>query len=229
MLPTACTNACTLCGNGAVTPPEECDDGGTVSGDGCSASCELGCPATPDAGCVSTFAKGLLLASETVPGKEKVLAKWIKGPNLAGADFGNPLDEEGTVYVTCLYDGTGTLAATYEVSRAGALCDGKDCWKPLGVPGTPKHQGYKYKDKGLEADGTFLLQIRGPGAAKALLKGKNNSSMGQVSLPTGVAAALAGSSSATMQLHGSDAAVCLSVDLPTVVKDTGVQFKAKKP
>jgi spore coat protein A len=29
------------CGNGVVEPTEECDDGGTVSGDGCSAICEV--------------------------------------------------------------------------------------------------------------------------------------------------------------------------------------------
>src|SRR5207244_11859901 len=29
------------CGNGVVDPGEQCDDGNTVSGDGCSASCRL--------------------------------------------------------------------------------------------------------------------------------------------------------------------------------------------
>jgi len=31
------------CGNGIVEPPEECDDGNTVSGDGCSAQCKNRC------------------------------------------------------------------------------------------------------------------------------------------------------------------------------------------
>ena len=35
------------CGNGIVEPPEECDDGNTVSGDGCSSFCTLEGPAPP--------------------------------------------------------------------------------------------------------------------------------------------------------------------------------------
>ena len=29
------------CGNGAIEPTEACDDGNTISGDGCSAACEV--------------------------------------------------------------------------------------------------------------------------------------------------------------------------------------------
>jgi hypothetical protein len=65
------------------------------------------------------------------------------------------------------------------------------------------------------------------GKSKILLKAGNNSSKAQVSMPTGIAAALAGSSSATMQIHGSGAPECLSATLGTVVKDTGSFFKAK--
>src|SRR5436305_792378 len=40
--PPDCTpGASTACGDGLVESPEECDDGNTVSGDGCSAACEL--------------------------------------------------------------------------------------------------------------------------------------------------------------------------------------------
>jgi cysteine-rich repeat protein len=34
-----CTNDCTVCGDGVVTPPEECDGGNTSSGAGCDAQC----------------------------------------------------------------------------------------------------------------------------------------------------------------------------------------------
>lgn len=37
------------CGNGIVEPPEQCDDGNTVSGDGCSSFCMLEGPVTPAA------------------------------------------------------------------------------------------------------------------------------------------------------------------------------------
>jgi len=32
------------CGNGLVEPGEECDDGNTLSGDGCSSTCVSECP-----------------------------------------------------------------------------------------------------------------------------------------------------------------------------------------
>lgn len=39
-----------LCGNTTIEPPEECDDGNTVSGDGCSAACKKEKPAGPVCG-----------------------------------------------------------------------------------------------------------------------------------------------------------------------------------
>ena len=39
--PDAATINAGLCGNGRIEPGEECDDGNTVSGDGCSASCQV--------------------------------------------------------------------------------------------------------------------------------------------------------------------------------------------
>jgi len=42
-----CTGQCLFgprCGDGIVQPPEECDDGNTVSGDGCTESCFIDVP-----------------------------------------------------------------------------------------------------------------------------------------------------------------------------------------
>jgi fibro-slime domain-containing protein len=50
-----------VCGDGIIEPPEQCDDGNTVSGDGCSASCTIEpfwvCP-MPDKPCVYTVVCG---------------------------------------------------------------------------------------------------------------------------------------------------------------------------
>ncbi len=50
-----------LCGNGSLDPGEQCDDGNTVSGDGCSASCTIEpfytCP-TPGKACKSSIVCG---------------------------------------------------------------------------------------------------------------------------------------------------------------------------
>lgn len=55
-----------VCGDGAVQTPEECDDGGTAAGDGCSATCQLedtsavcaGMPTTPGTGIDSELVAG---------------------------------------------------------------------------------------------------------------------------------------------------------------------------
>ena len=41
--PDAATIDAGLCGNGALEPGEQCDDGNTISGDGCSSQCKLEC------------------------------------------------------------------------------------------------------------------------------------------------------------------------------------------
>jgi hypothetical protein len=191
----------------------------------------FGCPSAPDENCDDSFDKGQLLVNEKVAGKEKMMAKWIKGPQLAGTDYGNPLSGGGTAYNVCVYNEAGSLAGEYSVDRAGGTCGTKVCWKVLGKPpGNPKHKGYKYQDKDVSSDGIQLILMKAgdTGKSKALAKGKNNSTKGQLSLPTGVVEALSGSASVTVQLIGSDAPKCISVTLATVLKDDGVQFKAKK-
>ncbi|MFP2930290.1 DUF4215 domain-containing protein [Pyxidicoccus sp. 3LG] len=55
------------CGDGAISPREECDDGDATSGDGCSASCGIeagyGCTGTPST-CAATCGNGLLNPGE---------------------------------------------------------------------------------------------------------------------------------------------------------------------
>ena len=85
------------------------------------------------------------------------------------------------------------------------------------------------KDQYAESDGIRTLKLLGGpvGKSKILLKAANDSSKGETSLPTAMAAALAGSASATVQIHGSDTPECFSATLSTVVKDTGNVFGAK--
>lgn len=39
--PTTTTTTGAVCGNHTMEPPEECDDGNTIDGDGCSSTCQL--------------------------------------------------------------------------------------------------------------------------------------------------------------------------------------------
>jgi hypothetical protein len=189
------------------------------------------CPASPALDCQGSFEKGLLLVSERRPGRERIIAKWLRGPELAGTDLGNPLGSGGTAYSMCVYTDAGRLAGSYSVDRAGATCGTKDCWKNLGrPPGDPGHKGYRYRDRGASSDGIALVLVRAgdAGRSKAAIKGKNNSAKGQLALPTGVAAALTGSTSATVQLLASNVPECISVELTDVSRNDASQFKARK-
>jgi hypothetical protein len=191
-------------------------------------TCGGGCPSSPDAACVDSFEKCLLLVDESKPGKEKLAVSWRKGPAIAGSDFGNPLAPGGTAYDVCAYDASGVLAGQWEINRAGATCGNKPCWKVLGKPpGDPGHKGYRYKDPDATTQGIQSVLLKGdePGKSKLAVKGKNNSDKGQTSLPTGVAAAFTGSATATIQLRGSDAPQCFTCAV-TTSKDEGGKFKA---
>jgi hypothetical protein len=177
----------------------------TVTPSGTGTPDPAACPAAVDPGCASGFAKGLLLIRDA-PGREKLIAKFLRGPALTQTDMGNPLSTGGTAFVLCIYDQNGDRAGTFTVDRAGDLC-GAACWKTLGqLP--PGGKGYKYKDSAAVADGVsrILYKAGGLGRSTALVKGKGST------IPTGIPAALQTSTSATMQLRASDG-ICLSLSL----------------
>ena len=76
--------------------PLDCSDGDLCTQDSCDPvlGCEnVGEPAT---GCVDGWGKGMLLVKEKVGGKEKLIAKFIKGPDILAAEFGDPREVGGT-------------------------------------------------------------------------------------------------------------------------------------
>jgi len=181
------------------------------------------CPATRDLACLGGFAKGFFLYKESPAGKEKMVAKMIKGPGLAQTDLGNPLSGGGTAYGICIYDGADDLVAELAVDRAGDTCDGSPCWKAVGKA-PPNGKGYKFKDASGTSDGVQKILYKGgdAGKSKAILKGKGPN------LPAGVAAALDDPNAAvTVQFRGDDAVQCLSVTLTDVKKQEADFFKAK--
>jgi cysteine-rich repeat protein len=217
-----------VCGDGVLDVEEQCDDGNTVPGDGCNEFCQdegiVGdvCAAAPATGCL-TAAKASVAIVEKKPGKEKWKAK-LKSLDGATAqsDFGDPVSG-ATRYDVCLYGDSGQLVSELSVDRAGQTCGTKPCWKAKG-------EGYAYKDKEMSADGVKTVKgASGPiGKGKLQVQAGNKAKKGQTALATGVAAALAGSTSARVQVLTSDAA-CLEAALPTVKKAEPDQFKAKAP
>lgn len=180
----------------------------------------VSCPAVVEGGCTDGFGKSRLLVRD-VPGKEKLLAKWGKGPALTQTDMGNPLGIDGTIYTLCVYDHVGNLAGQVMVDRAGLDCQGKPCWKAIGKePPDPNGKGYKYKDKDGTADGIQKIIFKSSNSAKVVVKGRG------ASLPAGIPAALQSSASVTVQLHASDG-ICLSATLTDIKKQAADFFKAK--
>jgi hypothetical protein len=187
------------------------------------------CPAAVDDNCTGGFGKGMLSVKASVPGKEKLIAKFLKGPALTQTDLGNPLDAgqggTGTAYALCIYTGGGALAGSVIVDRADASCDGDACWSPIGhAPNDPAGpgSGYKYKDGALSADGVLKLLYKGgdAGKSKLIMVGRGSG------LPDGIPAALQSATQVTVQFRSSDAE-CLSVDLLDIVTQDASSFKAK--
>src|SRR5262245_20910422 len=116
-----------------------------------------------------------------------------------------------------------------QVDRAAQTCGTKDCWKPIGDP-PPNGRGFLYKDSGASSDGITKIQLKGgaAGHSSVQIKGANNAAKGQLSLPTGLAAGLASSSSATVQLFGSDPPECISLTVDDITKQETDFFKATK-
>lgn len=231
------------CGDGTVQAGEDCDDGNTEDGDCCSStcafesagsSCEDGAVCTaadtcdgagsctsggPSAICVSDWAKATLLVNEKKPGKEKILAKLVGGPSLLQSDFGNP-EAGSTVYDVCLFDDQGELITSLTVDRAGASCAGKPCWK------AKKDTGWQYKDKDASSDGVTKMKLfGGPGKNQVQVLAGNNEKKDQLSMPTGVAAALTDTSSVTLQVRANNAQ-CFGVTVDQVKKQQTNFFKA---
>lgn len=230
------------CGDGTVEAGEACDDGNTDAGDCCSATCQFeaqgsacdddvvctaldacdgagacvsGGPATT---CASAWAKASIAVNETKPGKEKLVAKLTGGPALGQGDFGNPLTGT-TAYDVCLFDDAGNLAASFLVDRAADTCAGKPCWKAI------KDTGWQYQDKGAAADGVTKAKLAGGVAGKSQIQvqAANNAKKGQLAMPTGIAAALQASASATLQVVTSDAQ-CFSVTVDEIKKQAANAF-----
>lgn len=185
------------------------------------------CPAAPEPTCLS-MNKGKLTVQEGRAGYEKLVAKMQKGAELTQTDLGNPTVADGTSYHLCIYDGANDLVTEIEVDRAAETCGRRGCWGTIGAA-APNGTGYHYRDGAGDADGVTQMKLKGGKASQSLVKivAKNNARRDRLGLRTGITAGLVGSESATLQLHGSDAAVCLSLELSKVKVANDERFQAR--
>jgi len=173
-----CAGISPMCGDGTIQAAcgEQCDDGNTVEGDGCSPTCQIEGPCLdhPRANCRPVLAPraAAVTLKKAVAGKgtNKITWKWKGGPATNVADFGSPATDGGTTYHFCVYDqtaGTPTLAMSV-TAPPGGTCGTKPCWKVVSG-------GFLYNDKTLAAQGLAQIKLKGnpiPGKALLQVKGK---------------------------------------------------------
>ncbi len=153
--------------------------------------------------------------------KDKIQWKWLKGPALSQADFGDPVDPNGPDFKLCIYAGATPSVIVEMQVPSGGTCGTKACWKPIST------KGYKYGDKGLSSDGVKKLLLKGDvaGKSKILIQGKD----GNLPLPT---LPLDPNGPVIAQLSSSDPNLpCYEETFPqaNVTKNEAKQFKAKTP
>jgi hypothetical protein len=165
---------------------------------------------TPPTGCKLPGKSILLLKNNSDDAKDKLIFKWIKGPQTDQSDFGDPLSTAD--YALCLYTG----ALLDPLADVTVPADGTK-WKPIST------KGYKYKDSGGSADGVTKILLKGgaAGKAKALVKGKG------INLPDPMFSNLP--LPVTVHLLNSENNVCFEATYETadVKKNDAGQFKAK--
>jgi hypothetical protein len=184
------------------------------------------CPGAPRTDCTQ-LEVATLRVDERKAGKEKLALKLAVGGMLAQEDFGNPLLAGGTELGLCVYDDAGERVANLGIERAGELCGAKPCWSALGGA-PPDGKGYAYKDKAGTAQGVTSLSLKAgpPARAKVQAAASNNAKKGRSALPTGIAAALVETTSATLQLHLTGG-TCVSAELTEIRKQEPDFFKAR--
>ncbi len=209
----------------ATSNPSQADSDGDGMGDACDTT--VSCPATPLSGCLPPGGSGksqLQIKDQGADGpgpKDKLQWKWLKGPGLSQADFGDPTDPNGPDFKLCIYSGaTPSLIVEMQVP-SGGTCGTKACWKAIST------KGYKYGDKGLTSDGVKKLLLKGDvaGKSKILIQGKD----GNLPLPT---LPLDPNGPVIVQLISSDPNLpCYEETFlqSNVTKNEAKQFKAKTP
>jgi glucose/arabinose dehydrogenase len=186
----------------------------------------VACPTVPlSAALCATPAKSILILKDKDgdgPGpKDKVVWRWLKGPETEQADFGDPTTS--SPHALCLYTGGGTALAMEILVPAGGVCAGKPCWKTIKAGG---FGGYKYLDRDHTYDGIRVLLLKGgaAGKSKVILVGKDGN-LPMPSFPLDQAADV------IVQLVNPLTGGCWAQSFaPTaIIKNTNEFFKAKSP
>lgn len=197
-------------GNDYVGNGEECDDGNTDDGDGCSARSRIEpgfCRASPRSDCHPAAAHGGVLAIKTGDGSRASLS-WKLKSGAGGTTIGDPTVDTG--YRLCLYDGT-TLRRGLAVPAAGT-CAGVACWRARG-------NGFAYRDPARATDGIVAARLATKSSGAVTLGWKGQGAL--LSLP-----ALPFAAPVEVQLVSTNGA-CWTSTFSAPSRNVATMFKAK--
>jgi cysteine-rich repeat protein len=172
-------------GNNYLALHEECDDGNTIDGDGCSARALLevaSCPPTPRTDCAAAAAAGARLKlHDRADDRRDALSLRLQSESGAG-DLGDPTGATG--YGLCLYDASPASQPRRALGLpSGAECVGGTCWRA-------GESGFTYRDRQGTGDGITSARLRrkaGGGVAAVVTgRGVNLHLPGSLTLPVTV-------------------------------------------
>ena len=214
----ACDPSCVTCSGPGPNQCTSCPPIKQLAG----GVCESLCGHEPDPLC-QIAAKAQIQSNEKTTGKEKLQLQWKKVAGVTSrAGFGDPVTGS-TIAVLCIFDDGGTLVQDFVIDRGGQTCGTKPCWRLKGK------QGFAYQNKPGSADGIVKIGFVGGAAGKgsASAQGKNDPKKSFTDLPTGIAAALTGKTTPTIELVTNNG-LCIGATMNKVQKDSGGQYKAQK-
>jgi len=199
---------------------QECEDGDNnpcTNGNCQSGTCVSTARPQPSGCFLPALPKkaNIVIRDNTVDTKDTVVAKWVKGADLAVPAFGDPTTTDG--YTLCVYESADTTPnLVFKVDApAGGVCPTKPCWKP-----TRKGDGFNYSDSLLTPDGARAVNLKAGtgGVSKVVFKG-----LGPLINVPGAALPLA--TPVVVQVHGHGN--CWQSQFSTTVMNTATLFKAK--
>ena len=204
------------CGSSLVTGDEQCDDGNTVDGDGCSSTCRLElCGATPAPDClkptVSQHEIFKVKKKKANPGRDELVWRWVLDRATDVSAFGSPLNSAS--YELCVYDTSAAPQPLLSLAvPAGRTCQGAPCWASDG------QRGFRYSNDNLTPNGVqgVLLRRELSGRARITVTGKG-SKLG-VKLPL--------SPTVTVQLRNTQTGVCWGAEYDRPAANDSAQFRA---
>jgi len=193
---TGARDGAATCGDGVVTPPEQCDDGNLAAGDCCAANCmneadgarcvqvcgvcsggvcapgplpNQACTECADGdGCSPAR---LLIRDSAAEDRDAFLWKWPGAGEISAASLAIPSGTSG--YEVCVYDQVSATPSLLVAARVGedASCRGGSCWRALGDP--PGSGGLRFRDRHFTPGGIVKMDLLPgeAGEAKIVVRG----------------------------------------------------------